>query len=125
MFWKSFIMMFFSLVLVALVLQPQAFAQDLKKYRYENVVSPDETEDDGSDLMYRKKKKGKKPASPPSQPQPQIDQAPACNPPECVIQDPVLPDEICNNDCPQGSGSHCQGRHNMFTHELYAICVPD
>lgn len=122
---KSFITMFLLVAFVISYLQIPVFAQHLNKYHYDRATTQDEDDGPESHLMEKKKKKGKKPASPPSQPQPQIEEAPACNPPECVIQDPILPDEICNNDCPQGSGRHCQGRHNMFTHELYAICVPD
>lgn len=85
-------------------------------------------------ILERKKGKGKKggkkkPKEPTVTKDEAPDDGPLCNPPPCVepcvIEDPILPDEICENDCPQGSGCHCEGRHDTFTHVLFAVCAPD
>lgn len=118
------------------------FATFSATYKYEALTVEDVEELDEDDengdttttlLLRKKNKKGKKkpvspsidtvqPSAPPKQNERQ--EPPPCVPP-CVIQDPVLGDEVCNNDCPQGSGWHCQGRHDFSTHALYAVCVPD
>lgn len=119
-----------SFLLLQLQIFPKAAAQD---YSYKPIVEDAEEEETSSYFLERKKKKkGKKTGqsptiskNPTSDDSPSLPQPPPCEQPMCLIQDPVLPDEVCNNDCPKGSGWHCQGRHNLLTHELYAVCVPD
>lgn len=89
-----------------------------------------------ANLLERKKGKGKKGGKKKPKEEPTVtkdeapdDDGPLCNPPlceaPCVIEDPILPDEICNNDCPQDSECHCEGRHDTSTHVLFAVCAPD
>ena len=119
---------------------PKAYTTDLDDEGDDDAQTIDEDDNDPvSHLMDRKKKKGKKGkkkkplannnsqkgngistdssdtnSGPPPFP---------CDLPLCVILDPILPPEVCQNQCT--AGNICQGRHDMrIGHFNIATCVP-
>lgn len=84
-------------------------------------ASDEDDEEKESALMAKKKDKKKKKKGAKLKPD-----VISCLPPVCTIKDAHLPPEICQNECLEGSGYHCEGRHYTKPVPLnIAFCIPD
>lgn len=102
-------------------IKARLFSDDKEARTFTKVdIVEDEEETPNAEILARKKGGKGKHGSKLGTDNAANSKVPPCRLPACSIKDPILPDEICKNDCP----GHCQGRHYTEPIEInIALCI--